>query len=226
MAARRVAVILSGCGFLDGAEIHEAVLSLLALSRHGADVRCFAPDVAQRRVMNHLTKEVAHETRNVLVEAARITRGKIEDVRRAHAGSFDAAFLPGGFGAALNLSDYGLGQDPFHIEAGTKAFLEEMISAGKPVGALCIAPPIVAKLLRDAGVTRSPHFTVGSEPNADGDRTAALTGGVHVACAVTECVVDEKNRFVSSPAYMCAPTLAELDRGIDKAVAATLALCG
>ena len=217
----RIAVVLSRCDVFDDTEIHESVLTLLALSKQGAAVQCFAPNVDQFRVMNHLTQQQAEETRNVLVEAARIARGDIKDVREAQVDDFDAVILPGGYGAALNLSNYGVAGADMEVEATTFGFLKAMARAKKPLGALCIAPPILAKVLAQLGVERAPSLTVGASDGPDGGNLTAL-GANPVECAIGDVAVDETNRVVTNPAYMVETNLTQLAEGIERAVAALL----
>jgi enhancing lycopene biosynthesis protein 2 len=212
----RVGVILSGCGFKDGAEIHESVLTLLALDRAGVEVRCFAPNVPQAKVVNHLTGQATHETRNVLVESARIARGAIEDVARAKAEDLDALILPGGFGAALNLSDFAEKGAKANVHPDVAKLLKAVHAAKKPIGAICISPAVVARVLG----TDHPTLTIGN----DKATAAALEacGAKHKACPVEAYVVDETNRIVSTPAYMLGPSIAPVSEGIERCVKAVL----
>ncbi len=219
---KKVAVILSGCGVFDGAEIHEATLTLLALDLAGARAVIAAPDRNQARVVNHRTQaEVPGETRNVLMEAARIARGDIRPVGDLRVSELDAAILPGGYGAALNLSSFAVAGSDLQVEPSVAAFLREMWSTRKPIAALCIAPPILAKVLKDAGV-QGARLTIGCDPGAAGAITAL--GQTHVECRATECVVDETHRVVTSPAYMTAGGIGELWRGVQATVQALLGL--
>ncbi len=219
---KKVAVILSGCGVFDGAEVHEATLTLLALDLAGARAAIAAPDGNQARVVNHRTQaEVPGETRNVLVEAARIARGDICPVSDLRVSELDAAILPGGYGAALNLSSFAVAGSDLQVEPSVAAFLREMWSARKPLAALCIAPPILAKVLKDAGV-QGARLTIGCDPGAAG--AIAALGQTHVECKATECVVDEVHRIVTSPAYMTASGIGELWRGIQVTVQTLLDL--
>lgn len=215
----RVAVILSGCGVYDGAEIHESVLTLLALARAGAKVQCFAPNVAQHHVINHLTGEAMSESRNVLIEAARIARGEITDLASADPGQFDAAILPGGFGAAKNLCDFAFKGAECTVNPDLARFIAGMREARKPVGFICIAPAMIPRLY-GAGA----RGTIGN----DAETAAAIEamGGVHVACPVNDIVVDDERRVVSTPAYMLAQSIAEAASGIDRLVAKVLSLAG
>lgn len=219
---KNVAVVLSGCGVFDGAEIHEATLTLLALDLAGARAVIAAPDRNQARVVNHRTqKEVPGETRNVLVEAARIARGDIRPVHDLRVSDLDAAILPGGYGAALNLSSFATAGSDLQVEPSVAAFLREMWSARKPLAALCIAPPILAKVLKDAGV-QGARMTIGCDAGVAG--AIAALGQTHVECKATGCVVDEANRIVTSPAYMTAGGIGELWQGVQATVTALLDL--
>jgi enhancing lycopene biosynthesis protein 2 len=220
MAASRVGVVLSGCGFKDGTEVHEGVLTLLALDRAGADVRCFAPNVDQAVVVNHLTGETVKERRNVLVESARIARGKIEDVKAARAKDLDAVLLPGGYGATLNLSNFDSKGAACEVHPEVARLLVEMHAAKKPIGAICISPAVVAKTL---GAAR-PHVTIGHDGRTA--KVLAACGAVHEDCPVDRFVVDRDNRIVSTPAYMLGPTIRHVAEGIDRCVAEVLALAG
>jgi enhancing lycopene biosynthesis protein 2 len=206
-----VAVVLSGCGVYDGSEIHESVLTLLRLHQLGTTYQCFAPNVDQMRVVNHLTGEPAEgETRNVLVEAARIARGKIQDVAYAKVGDFDAVILPGGFGAATNICDFAVNGADCDVQADVGHFLKAMHTAKKPIGLICIAPVLAPKLFEGA------TCTIGN----DQDTAAAIEkmGGKHQVCTVENIVVDTTNNLVTTPAYMLAQNLAELATGIFKLV--------
>lgn len=214
----KVAVVLAGCGVYDGAEIHEAVLTLLALDRRGVEYQCFAPNIPQLHVVDHLTGEVVPgETRNVLVEAARIARGKVRDLAEARAVDFDALVVPGGFGAAKNLCDFAVAGSAMQVQPEFLRFAREMHAAGKPVGLICIAPAMAAKIF-GAGV----ECTIGN----DADTAAAIEamGGRHVACDVRHAVVDRRNKLATTPAYMLAQRIGEAAQGIDECVEAVLGM--
>lgn len=215
--SKTVGVILSGCGYLDGAEIHEAVCTLLALDRAGATIRCFAPD-AEFEVVDHRTGEPTGERRNALTESARIARGQIEDVAEAKAETLDALALPGGFGAAKVLSDFAQKGTGCEVNGAVARLLRDMHAAGKPIAALCIAPAVVARALGE----HHPTLTIGS----DAGTAAALEqmGCTHRDCPVTEFVVDEQHKIVSTPAYMLGPGIAQVQKGIEKAIDALLAM--
>ncbi|MBE7490799.1 MAG: isoprenoid biosynthesis glyoxalase ElbB [Planctomycetes bacterium] len=213
-------VILSGCGFRDGAEIHEAVLTLLALDRMGVKALCMAPDMPQAKVVNHLTGKETAESRNVLVESARICRGEIVNIATVKAGSFDALILPGGYGAALNLSDFAKNGARATVHPEVARLVRETHKAKKPVCAICIAPAVIAAVLGKAG----PTLTIG---NDEGTAAAlAACGAGHETCGVRDFVVDRKHRIVTTPAWMLGPSIAHVAEGIEKAVRETVALIG
>jgi len=216
----RVGVVLSGCGYLDGAAIQEAVFTLLALDRAGAQVSCFAPDVDQLKVVNHLTGEEAKERRNVLVESARIARGKIADVAQAKAADLDALILPGGFGAALNLCDFAVNGPNCTVHPDVAALVKEVHAAGKPIGAICIAPALIAKVLGGEKV----KVTIGTDAGV-GQAIEAM-GATHEACPVEQFVVDRQRKVVTTPAYMLGPGPKDVAAGIEGCVAEVLAMAG
>ena len=215
---KRVAVVLSGCGVYDGAEVYEAVLSLLHLSQAGAQVQCFAPDMPQLHVVNHLTGEVAAgETRNVLVEAARVVRGQIKPVTAARAEDFDALIVPGGFGAAKNLCDFASSGAALTVQKDFLAFAQAMHAAKKPIGLICIAPTMAAAICGAGTKT-----TIGN----DAETAAAVnaTGALHCPCEVQDICVDREKKLVTTPAYMLAHSIVEASAGIGKLVTEVLAL--
>jgi len=214
----RVGVVLSGCGFLDGSEIHEAVLTLLALDRAGAEVVCLAPDMPQTSVVDHAAGQPARETRGVLAESARIARGKIRKAAEVQVAELDALVLPGGYGAAKNLCDFASAGARARVQADVQRLVHEMHRAKKPIGAWCIAPAVLAASLKGA----RPKLTIGD----DAGTAAALEalGAQHVKCAVQEVCVDEEQRLVTTPAYMYAARIGDVSTGIERAVAALLKL--
>ena len=210
----KVGVVLSGCGVYDGSEIQEAVLTLLALDRLGATVVCLAPNIEQDHVINHRTGKLAEEVRNVLDESARIARGKVQDVAKAKAGDFDALVLPGGFGAAKNLSNFATAGSKARVEPNVGRLLREMHKARKPIAALCISPAVVAAALRDERT--GTKLTIGSDEATA--KAIVEMGSKHVVCPVDEMRVDEEQRIVSSPAYMYDARIGEVATGIEKAM--------
>lgn len=214
---KKVGVVLSGCGVYDGAEISESVLTLLALARGGAQAVCFAPDKTQADVINHLTGEPMADSRNVLIEAARIARGDIHPLNAAKAEELDALIVPGGFGAAKNLSDFASQGSECRVDADLKALAQQMQQQGKPLGFICIAPALLPKIF-DFPL----RLTIGTD--IDTAEVIEDMGGEHIPCPVDDIVVDEDNKIVTTPAYMLAQNIAEAAAGIDKLVARVLVL--
>ena len=218
----RVAVVLSGCGVYDGAEIHESVITLLALDRAGAEVVIAAPDVDQAHVVNHLVGEPAEgQTRNVLVESARIARGAVIALKDLKADELDAIIFPGGFGAAKNLCTYAFDGPELKVNPEAERITLEMVRAAKPLGTICIAPVLTAKVLADSGF--GVTVTIGN----DADTAAHIEGfgAFHRECPVDDIVFDAKTKVVSTPAYMLAGSIKEAAAGIEKLVAKVLELC-
>ncbi len=213
----KVAVVLSGCGVFDGSEIHESVITLLALSCAGVSYQCMAPNIHQAHVVNHLTGQIADgESRNVLVESARIARGDIIDIATANCHDYAAVFFPGGFGAAKNLSDFAFNGNACQVQPDVLNFAKAMAAANKPACYICIAPTLVPRIYGQA------QLTIGN------DQTTAQAiedmGGEHIDCPVQEFVIDKIHKLVTTPAYMLAQNIAEAAAGIEAAVGATLAM--
>jgi len=209
---KKVGVLLSGCGVYDGSEIHEAVLTLLFLDQAGAEVVCMAPNSDQMHVINHLTQEVSSEKRNVLVESARIARGDIRDIKDIKATDLDALIIPGGFGAAKNLSDFAVKGAGATVHGEVERLLNEMVASGKPIGAICIAPATLTR----AVATQKPEVTIGN----DAGTAAAIEqmGGRHHNCSVDMIHIDKQNHLVTTPAYMLGPDIKNVAIGIEKLV--------
>jgi len=218
--AKRIGVVLSGCGVMDGSEIHEAVLTLLHICNAGAQAVCMAPNVEQVHVINHLKGEpAAGERRNVLVESARIARGHILDIATVKAADLDALILPGGYGAAKNLCDYATAGPALKVHAEVARLIKEMRAANKPLGAICIAPVLMAAVAgKDLGL--KPSLTIGTDV-ATADHIRQL-GADHVNCPVKEFVVDKRNKIVTTPAYMLGQNIGEVSAGIEKLVRAVV----
>ena len=214
----KVAVVLSGCGVYDGAEINEAVLTLLNLELQGAQYQCFAPDIDQMHVLNHITGEEMNERRNVMVESARICRGNIKDIKDADAREWDALLVPGGFGAAKNLSDFAVKGAEMTVQPDFLRFARAMHEAGKPIGLICIAPTMAAAIC-GSGV----QCTVGDDADPAAGAINAM-GAKHVPCPVTEARVDAANKLVSTPAYMLAGCIKDANAGIANCVKQVLEL--
>jgi len=207
---KRFAVVLAGCGVFDGAEIHEAVLTLLAIDRAGASWQCFAPDIAQRHVVNHLTGQEMPEKRNVLVESARIARGNIKPLSRFNATEFDALIFPGGFGAAKNLCDWAIRGDACTVNPDVEKAVRSMHAAGKPVGAMCIAPVILARLFK--GIS----LTTGDDP-ASG-KFIEKTGNLYARTTHGEVVTDRDRKFFTTPCYMLDASISQIAEGAENIV--------
>jgi len=215
--SKKVAVLLSGCGVFDGSEIHEAVITLLRLSQRGAEVQCFAPNIEQSEVINHLTGEAMSQSRNVLVESARIARGNIQSINEADSSLFDALIVPGGFGAAKNLSNFATKGADCTIQPDVLALAQSFAKAGKPVGLICISPALAAGIYGDNVIC-----TIGNDETT----AAALEkmGSKHQISTVHDIVYDPQNNLVSTPAYMLANSISEVAEGINKLVDKVLEL--
>jgi enhancing lycopene biosynthesis protein 2 len=220
MRPKRIGVVLSGCGVQDGAEIHESVLTLLALDRAGAEIVCMAPDRDQADVVDHLTGQPTGERRTVRDEAARIARGKIRAVTAVRADELDGIVLPGGYGAAKNICTFAADGAACSVDPGVATLLRDLHAAGKPIAALCIAPAALAALF---GKSLRPELTIGNDPGTA--QAIESMGARHRAASVTEVVVDRQNRFVTTPCYMYDARLRDVATGAEKAVQELLALC-
>lgn len=216
MQKKNFAVILSGCGHQDGAEIHEATLTLWAIHKNGGEFQCYAPDIKQQHVLNHITGQEMSEQRNVLIESARIARGKIASLATFSPESADALVIPGGFGAAKNLSSYAFDGAKCTVNSHVAAAIKAMHAAGKPIGALCIAPVILAKVL--GNVT----LTIGQDPTT-ADNLAAM-GAKHQPTLHGEIVVDQQNKIVTTPCYMLNSRVDQIADGADHLIQAMMAM--
>ncbi len=211
---KKFAVILSGCGVYDGAEIHEATMTLYAIMKEGGVYEIFAPDIPQHHVINHLTGEEMNEQRNVLVEAARIARGKIRPLSEFEEKDFDALIMPGGFGVAKNLSDFAFKGPQCTVHEEVAGAIRAMVAAGKPIGALCISPAIVARVLEDVEVT------IGQD-KATAEAIEAM-GARHVQTGHGEVVVDRKYKVATTPCYMLDATILDIADGAINVVKAMM----
>jgi len=218
--AKKVGVVLSGCGVFDGAEVHESVLTLLALDKRDVEAVICAPDIDQMHVVNHHTgDEMPGERRNVRVEAARIARGPVKDVKEIDPDEIDALILPGGFGAAKNLCNFAVEGADCEVNEDVAALVRAVHERKKPIAAICIAPALMAKVLG----TASPALTIGT----DEDTASQLQrmGAKHVTCPVSDRVIDHENKIVSTPAYMLAQRVSDAAEGIDKTIETLLDMC-
>ncbi|MEJ5166719.1 MAG: isoprenoid biosynthesis glyoxalase ElbB [Thermoanaerobaculia bacterium] len=203
----KVGVVLSGSGVFDGSEIHEATLTLLFLDKKGAEIIIMAPDMEQKDTINHLKQEPMKEKRNVLVEAARIARGNIKNIKDVKVDQLDALIFPGGFGAAKNLSDFAEKGENCTLHPEVERLIKDMHKEGKPMGFICIAPVLAAKALGN-----KVQVTIGNDPEVA--KKIEKMGAYHIECPVDMAVIDSKNRIVSTPAYMLASSIKELESGI------------
>ena len=209
-----IGVLLSGSGVNDGSEIHESVITMLALDRAGAETLFMAPNIDQMHVINHYTGQEMDEFRNVLVESARIARGNIKDMAEVSGGDLDALIIPGGFGVAKNLSDYAMSGTECSINPDVYRLISEMIILKKPIGAICIAPTMMAKILAEQN--QSATMTIGKDETTAKDIESM--GSTHKECLVEEIVIDKENNIVTTPAYMDAKNISEAAEGIEKLV--------
>jgi len=210
----KIGVLLSGCGVNDGSEIHETVITMLALDRADVETHLMAPNIDQMHVINHYTGQEMDEFRNVLVESARIARGDIKDMAEVTGGDLDALIIPGGFGVAKNLSDYAMSGAECSINPDVYRLVSEMVILKKPIGAICIAPAMMAKILAEQN--QSATMTIGKDESTAKDIQAM--GSTHKECPVEEMVIDEENNIVTTPAYMDAKNISEAAEGIEKLV--------
>lgn len=207
---KKFAVILSGCGVFDGAEIHESTLTLLAIKKQGADYEIFAPDMDQHHVVNHLNGEEMNEKRNVLVESARIARGNIKPLSQFKASEVDAIIFPGGFGAAKNLSDFAFNGSKSKVHSEVIKAIKDMASLHKPIGALCIAPTIIANVLGNVIVT------IGQDDGTANE--VEKLGAKHMKTLAREVAVDQKNKIVTNPCYMLDSNIVDIAEGAENVV--------
>jgi len=207
MKTKSFAVVLSGCGVFDGAEIHEATLTLLAIMKNGGTYQCFAPDIYQHHVINHLTGKEINERRNVLVESARIARGNIKPLNEFNANEFDAIIFPGGFGAAKNLSSIAFDGAAAKVNPDVEKAILAMHKMKKPIGALCISPTIIASVIGN-----NVELTIGTDDDPAVEAIKGM-GGKHVVSTHGEVVIDKKNNVFTTPCYMLDATILDIEKG-------------
>jgi enhancing lycopene biosynthesis protein 2 len=210
----KFAVILSGCGNKDGAEIHESVMTLWAIHKHGAEFQCFAPDIPQHHVLNFITGQEMAETRNVLIESARIARGNIRDLKDYQAADYDGLIMPGGLGAAKNLSTFAFDGPHCFVNQDVERAVRDTAGQGKPIGALCIAPAIIAKILGKV------EITIGED--AATEAAIVKMGASHAKTTHGEIVVDREKKVVTTPCYMLDARVDQIGAGAENLVAAML----
>lgn len=216
MTNKKIAVVLSGCGVYDGSEIHEATLTMLAIAKQGASYTLFAPNITQYHVINHLTGEEMDESRNVLVESARIARGQISDLKDYNPADFDAIVFPGGFGAAKNLSTLAFDGPECTVKEDVVNAVKATAKAGKPIGALCIAPAVITRILGNIDVT------IGDDPGTA--KAIEKMGGKHIRTTHGEIVIDRNYRVVTTPCYMLDATIDQIEVGARNVVKTILSM--
>ncbi len=214
MEKKKFAVVLAGSGVFDGAEIHEATLTLLAIMREGGEYQCFAPDIPQHHVINHITGQEMDETRNVLIESARIARGDIKPLSEFDGKDFDALIFPGGFGAAKNLSSIAFDGPDAKVNTDVENSVKQMVELGKPIGALCIAPAFIAKILGNVNVT------IGQDEGTA--EAIEAMGATHIITTHGDVVFDEDNIVFTTPCYMLDATILDIDDGATNIVSAMM----
>ncbi|MGQ1787679.1 MULTISPECIES: isoprenoid biosynthesis glyoxalase ElbB [unclassified Saccharicrinis] len=214
---KKIAVILSGCGVYDGSEIHEATLTLLAIAKNKAQYSCFAPDIEQHHVINHTNGEEMTESRNVLIESARIARGNILPLTELSVNDFDAIVFPGGFGVAKNLSDFAFKGADCSVHQQIAEVIQSFHQAKKPIGALCISPAIIAQVIKGASVT------IGSDKATIS--AIELMGGNHKITTHGEIIYDETNKILTTPCYMLDATIVQIETGANKLIGKLINIC-
>ncbi len=211
---KKFAVILAGSGVYDGAEIHEVTLALLAISQQGGTYQCFAPDIDQHHVINHLTGEEMNETRNVLIESARLSRGDIKEMLDYNPADFDVLMIPGGFGVAKNLCDFAFNGANCIVNTSVEKAIKETHKAKKPIAALCISPVLLAKVLGDVDVTLGQdEATI---------ENAEKMGATHIKTTHGEVIIDKKNKIFTTPCYMLDADIVQVYEGASNIVKSIL----
>lgn len=219
---KKIAVILSGSGVYDGSEIQEAVFTLLAIAENGAAYHCFAPNVEQHHVLNHLTGEEMPEKRNVLIEAARIARGDVKDISELNAADYDGLVIPGGFGAAKNLTKWAFEGPKGAINPDVRTAILAMVQAQKPVVGLCMGPTVIAKALE--GSSFHPNLTVGTTQEKSPYDIGAISEGMNATGAsavmksIREIAVDPSLKIITAPCYMMEGSIVDVKKNIDSAI--------
>jgi enhancing lycopene biosynthesis protein 2 len=218
----KIGVLLSGCGVYDGAEIQEAVLTLLAIEEFGAEAICIALDEDQYHVINHLTGEEMSEKRNMMIEAARISRGQIAEISSVPISELDALVIPGGFGSAKNFTDWAFEGPNGSIHPKVKLLLVNLVNIGKPIVALCVSPVVLAKAFE--GSTIHPYLTIGSDKFNSPYSIIDFSEGMKKAGAETmmknvdDILIDAENKIISAPCYMMEASILDVRRNIQLAI--------
>ena len=217
---KKVGVLLSGCGVNDGAEIHESVLTMLFLDKAGVEMILMAPNIDQMHVINHYTGQEMEDYRNVLVESSRIARGEIKDMAEVSGNDLDALIIPGGFGVAKNLCDYAMAGPECSVNPDVYRLIVELRLMNKPIGAICIAPVMMAKILGEQ--EESANMTIGYDETTSTDIISM--GSKHIDCPATEMIIDEDKKIVTTPAYMEANSIKEAADGIEQLIKKVLSM--
>lgn len=212
---KKVAVVLSGCGVYDGSEIHETVLTILSLSKHGLTYEFFAPNRKQTHVVNHLTGEIKNEERNILEESARIARGKIKPIEDLDSNNFVSVVFPGGHGAAKNLSNYAFEKENYSVDKQVVELIKSFINEKKPILALCIAPMLIAGAI-------SAQITIGTDTNIA--KIISDKGSTHIDADAEHFAYDAENKIITTPCYMKTDEIYRIHVGIDNAVKKLISL--
>ncbi len=218
----KIGVLLSGNGVYDGSEIQEAVFTLLSIDEHGAEAVCMAPDIEQHHVLNHINGEEMPEKRNVLIESARIARGNIKSLSDVTANDIDALVIPGGFGAAKNLTKWAFSGPDGDIDPNVKSIINEVNGQGKPIVGLCMGPTVIAKALENSNINAS--LTVGTTSESSPYEIEAIsqgmekTGAVAEMKTVREILFDDKNKIITAPCYMMEASISDIRKNISQAI--------
>ena len=217
---KKIAVILSGAGYLDGAEITETVSLLVELGKAGVAYNVFAPDKNYNAVAHHSQTHTDLGTRNAIEESARITRGEVRNLNELSVNKYDGLALPGGYGLAKNLSTWAQDGAGCTVNEKFKQTLLGFHKQSKPILALCIAPAVVARVL---GQVASPSLTIGDDKVTA--KEIEKCGSEHIECSVTDFVTDRENKIISSPAYMYEDAHHKVFAGIQNACKEFLEMC-
>jgi enhancing lycopene biosynthesis protein 2 len=219
---KKYAVLLAGSGVYDGSEIHEATFALLSIKQNGADYQCFAPNKNQHHVINHLTGEEMPESRNILIESARIARGQVKDLKELDASHYDGLVMPGGFGAAKNWSKWAFDGPEGEVDPDVKKTILDFLALGKPICALCVAPAILAKALQDTSYQAEVTLGSTAEPSPydiAGTHTAVSTLGVKtIEKTLRDIHIDHHNRIITAPCYMMEGSIADIYSNVKMAI--------
>ena len=209
---KKTAIILSGCGQVDGSETHETILTILALEQHNLDWEGLAPSGLQTEVYDHYTNTKENiSPSSMITEAARLVRGNITIINAVNASDYAAVIIPGGAGVIKNLSNYSTAGINFTIHPELLAFMATIVRLQIPAGFICIAPILIPKLYGN-----KPKLTIGS--NVELAAKIVQIGGEHCDCLANDIVIDHAQKIVSTPANMVAKNIVEVYHGIYKLV--------